>query len=104
MADIRTLKKSYLRDAALGRPVVADQVAWLETQRVACQAEVAAGDWEVTSQSMEMRSTSAARRITAGDRLQAIIRAMEDLEELNGIAQRPNRPGIILPQFEGILR
>ncbi len=81
MADIRTLKKSFLREAATcGRVTVEAQLNWLESKRAACQQEVDAGDWEITGASRAGRSSSASRKITATDRLKAIMAAMESLE------------------------
>lgn len=85
MADLLTLKKSYLREAATGgRTTVEQQLAWLEGKRSQFQAEVDAGDWEVQNQGRAGRTTSALRKLTAGDRLAAVLSAIEDLESTNG--------------------
>lgn len=86
MADLRYLKDSYLREAATGgRTTPAEQLTWLESKRVAFQAEVDAGDWEVTSQHRSGRSTSSLRKSSALDRLKAVLAAMESVEETLGL-------------------
>lgn len=89
--NLRTLKKSYLREAALGgRTTYAAQIAWLEAKRVLLQAEVESGDWAVTSQAVEGANHSAMRGIPAADRLAAVIAALEYLEALNGDSDAPS--------------
>jgi hypothetical protein len=100
MADVRTLKKSYLREAKTGgRSTVAAQLTWLEEKRVEFQAEAHGGGWAVTSQGNEGASHTAAREIPVMDRLAAVLAAIEDLENASGTAVNRNRPGILLPDF-----
>lgn len=80
----RLLVKNYLREAAVNADAPGgtdEQIAWLETQRVALSAEVNTGDWSVTSTSQEGQSHTSNRGITAADRLAAVIAALEQLEE-----------------------
>lgn len=85
MAGLRSLKKNYLREAAAdGRSTVEQQLAWLEGKRKTLFAEVDDGDWEISQQSRANRSTIAARKKTAQERLDAVVAAIEELESTNG--------------------
>ena len=85
MADIRTLKENYLRDAASnGRTTLAQQIDYLEAERQKLSPDAGDGDWAVTSTSANGRSSQHERGATATERLKAIIAALKQLEAQNG--------------------
>lgn len=101
MADVRTLKKSFLREAKTGgRSTLSAQIAWLEAKRVTFQAEADGGGVFVNSQGVEGASHSALQAIPLMDRLQAVLQAIEELEAANGTADNRGRSGaLLIPQF-----
>lgn len=99
MAD-RTLVRNYRLDAvaqSTAPHAVADQLIWLEAQRVLLSVEVSSGDIEITAASLEGGTASGRRTLTAHDRLAAVIQAMDQLNETETGASK-----MIYAQISGI--
>lgn len=100
MAD-RSLINLWLLEAADAHPDDTDkQIAWLRIERKKYAPAVKTGDWEISSTSQEGASAQQKRGVSDRQNHDAIVRALQRLgADLGGVSERP---GIILPVFEGI--
>lgn len=96
MAD-RTLTKNYLRDAAAeGRTAIADQIAWLEAQRVALSPQLVTGDIFATNVSSDGGVSQFTRDVPTRALIEAILAALEILEAKAGIESSAGKRGALL--------
>ncbi len=98
MADLRTLKKTWLRDAAVavGSDITA-QLAWLESKRQELSPNVLGGDIFTGQSGFEGGNTTSTRGTSDTETMASLLRAIEELED--GISSG----GVIIPQFRNIL-
>ena len=99
MADLRTLKKTWLRDAAAAVGTDTDaQLAWLESKRQELSPNVLGGDIFTGQSGYEGGNSSSVRGTSDTETMTALLQAIEQLE--NGTS---SAGGIIIPEFRGIL-
>lgn len=85
MAVSRSDIQRWRRDAADAAPSgLSAQLAWLKTKRAEYSAKVQAGDWVVTAESTDGSSTQGARGVSDRDNHDAILAAIEQIEQSLG--------------------
>lgn len=83
---------------ACGVGQTAAQIAWLKAKRAEYAVLVDAGDWETQNASGEAGSSSSKRGVSDQVNHDAIVSALRHL----GATEIGQRPGIIIPTFQGI--
>lgn len=100
MAD-RSLINFWLLEAADAAGDEAAQIAWLKIERRKYAAAVKEGDWEVTGTGQEGGSAQMKRGVPDRENHEAIVGALRLLGA--DIGPAGERPGVLIPAFEGIL-
>lgn len=100
MAD-RSLINFWLLEAsdAAGEDAAA-QSEWLRTERRKYSPAIKSGDWEVNATTQEGSSAQQKRGVSDRDNHDAIVGALRMLGA--DIGPAGERPGILIPTFEGI--
>lgn len=96
----RTLVNSYISTARAHSDTNSVRLEFLEEKRAALSEEVEGGDWETMGTSFDGSSSSHRRHLTAIDRLQAVMEAIEILTADSTATRRPG--GILIPNFHEI--
>lgn len=78
----------------------AAQIAWLQAERRTYSAAIKSGDWEVNATSKEGSSAQQKRGVSDRDNHDAIVGALRMLGA--DIGPAGERPGMLIPTFEGI--
>ncbi len=105
MADIRMLKKNWLRDARDANNGSTDKhtlLTWLCLQRKELSPEVTGGDWAVTQQGRSTRNTTATKNVTGHDSLAALLAVIEDLEAQLGLGDSSSTGALLGFEIHGI--
>ncbi len=76
------------------------QIAWLQTERRKYSAAIKSGDWEVNATAQEGSSAQQRRGVSDRENHDAIVGALRLLGA--DIGPAGERPGMLIPVFEGI--
>ena len=100
MAD-RTLINFWLLEASDAHPGDTDkQIEWLRAERRKYSPAIKSGDWEVNATAQEGSSAQQKRGVSDRENHDAIVGALRMLGA--DIGPAGERPGILIPTFEGI--
>lgn len=96
-----TLVNSYIASARAASSSAAGRLAWLEARRAELSAEVEGGDWEISGNSYDGKSSTQRRTASAASRLEAVFEAISILTADPDATRRPGG-GILIPRINGI--